>query len=349
MASRRDIETIPGDTSGLDYSFPVYRFGGGEGPRAYIQAALHGGEFPGVAAIHFLLPMLRRAEAEGRLRGAITVVPWANPIGRGQYMYGAHQGRFHHGSRGNFNRDFPLLDRPDAPIPSSRDLSAPADVRLKRRLLELSMGADIVLDLHCDDESVAYLYVPVELWPAMADIAAAMDMDAVVLWGGGSGAAFDDASVHPYLASQADVSRLAVTTVEYRGLLDVSAELGEADAEGLYRVLVARGVIEDSGLPAPGPFKGVVGPIENVEMVKAERPGMLFFHVAPGEHVKAGDLLATVVAEPGEPDGVDRIVAPQAGYVFTRRKVRSVMGGEDVMKLIGEASSPTARGGALEA
>ena len=62
-----------------------------------------------------------------------------------------------------------------APLPAGPDASA--DERLKRRLIELSMGHDIVLDLHCDDESVPYLYVPRLLWPAMADCASALGVD----------------------------------------------------------------------------------------------------------------------------------------------------------------------------
>ena len=87
-------------------------------------------------------------------------MPSANPIGRSQYLFGDLQGRFHFGTRGNFNRDFPLLERPDTALLPPSDTLATADRRLKARLVALSMGHDIVLDLHCDDEGVPYLYVP---------------------------------------------------------------------------------------------------------------------------------------------------------------------------------------------
>ena len=205
----KTIERIEGDTAGISYEIPVLRFKGSSlaAPSAYLQAALHGGEFPGVVAIDALMPKLRAAEAEGRIRGNISVVPWANPIGRGQYMYGDLQGRFHFGTRTNFNRDFPLLPRPDASLLSD-DFDESADRRLKRRLIELSMGHDIVLDLHCDDEGVAYLYVPAELWPEMQDCAAAMGVAAVILWSGKSGSSFDEASLHPYLQAGQDPKAL---------------------------------------------------------------------------------------------------------------------------------------------
>ncbi len=59
--------------------------------------------------------------------GDITIVPSANPIGRAQYMFGGLQGRFHLGTRTNFNRDFPLIDRPDATLLPHADALLRAD------------------------------------------------------------------------------------------------------------------------------------------------------------------------------------------------------------------------------
>lgn len=170
---QKSIERIAGDSEGVSYEFPVFRFTGTDktAPSAYLQAALHAGELPGVVAIDALMPMLSRAEAEGRISGNMTIVPWANPIGRAQYLYGDHQGRFHLGTRTNFNRGFPRLAAPDLTLLPAHGT---VDQRLKTRLLQLSIGHDIVLDLHCDDEGLAYLYVHTSLWPAMADCAAAM-------------------------------------------------------------------------------------------------------------------------------------------------------------------------------
>ena len=98
------------------------------------------------------------------------------------------------------------------------------------------MGHDIVLDLHCDDEGVAYLYVPAALWPAMEDCAAAMGVEAVILWEGSSGAVLRRGVAAPVSAScrprQAGSPSRVVTTVEYRGLPDVDRAYAEADAEG---------------------------------------------------------------------------------------------------------------------
>jgi predicted deacylase len=347
----KSIETIPGDASGVAYTFPVFRFAGTDpaAPSAYIQAALHAGELPGTVAIDALMPMLVKAEAEGRIRGSLTIVPGANPVGRAQYHFGDMQGRFHLGTRTNFNRDFPLLEKPDAA--DLGDEVGTADQRLKKRLLALSMGHEIVLDLHCDDEGVSYLYVPKALWPTMEDCAAAMGVEAVILWEGGSGASFDEASLHPYLQlppEQASLSRRVVTTVEYRGLLDVYPALATGDAEGLYRLLVARGVVTDAKLPQPGRFAGLVAPIDHIDMVTAPKSGAILFEVAPGDTVRKGDRIATIVHAAGEEGGRIEVTAPQSGYILTRVSRRFARAGDDLVKLVGEARSETARSGALE-
>ncbi|MBX3568818.1 MAG: succinylglutamate desuccinylase/aspartoacylase family protein [Rhizobiaceae bacterium] len=344
-------ETLAGDTEGVTYSLPVLRFAGTDGsaPTAYIQAALHAGELPGTVAIDALVPKLARAHAEGRIRGALTIVPGANPVGRLQYHFGELQGRFHLGTRTNFNRDFPLLAKPDPSLAGPE--AGTADQRLKQRLLSLSVGHDIVLDLHCDDEGVAYLYVPAELWPAMQDCAAAMGVAAVVTWSGSSGASFDEASLHPWLrlpAEEAGLDRKVVTTVELRGLRDVTPAYAQSDAAGLYRLLVARGVIEDRNEAAPAPFAGLVAPIDHVDVVTSPRAGAILFDVEPGDRVAKGQRVATIVHNAGRADGSIEVLAPQSGYVLTRVSRRSLYAGDDLLKLVGDAPSANAREGALE-
>jgi len=347
------MEKLPGDTEGVSYELTVFRFKGSsrKAPTAYIQAALHAGELPGVVAIHALMPKLRAAEAEGRILGDITVVPAANPVGRAQYHFGELEGRFHLGTRTNFNRDFPLIDRPDKSALPKLPAGSTTDLRLKHLLVGLSMGHDIVLDLHCDFEAVPYLYVPARLWPAMQDCAAALGVEAVILWDGASGSAFEEASIHPWLQvppEKASLDKRVVTTVEYRGILDVDDKLAKSDADGLYRLLATRGVIEDEKAAKPRKFTGVVTPIDHVEMIDLPRAGAILYHAKPGQRVRKGAKLATIVHTPGEPNGSVDIYAPQAGYVLTRIWQRWGRAGDNVFKLLGEAKSAKPKSGALE-
>jgi len=143
--------------------------------------------------------------------------------------------------------------------------------------------------------------------------------------------------------------RRVVTTVEYRGEADVDAKLAQGDAEGLYRVLVSRGVIADDSLPPLKPFSGLAAPIEHVEMMRAPCSGAILYHVKPGDTVAHGAKLCTIVNAPGEPDGSVDIVAPQAGLVLTRRRRRFIEAGGDLVKLVGSQPSATHKEGALEA
>lgn len=348
---RKSVDVIRGDAPGTDYSLTVLSFDGRDvdAPSAYLQAALHGNELPGVAALHFLIPMLEKAEAEGRVVGRITVVPYANPIGVGQHHFGEHMGRFALGTRVNFNRDFPLCDGGD--LSGMPDATAPvfAEKRLKAHLVRLAYGHDLVLDLHCDDEALPYLYIHKHLWPHMADLASALRSDAVLIWEGSSDAAFEEALIHPYLHLPGDDSSWAtraVSTVELRGRPDVSPDLARSDAQGLYQFLVHRGVIADADSADLEPWSGDVVPLDHVEMAHAPASGAVLYHVKPGDRVATGDLLVSILHEPGAP--AVEVRAPQDGLIMTRRCHRFTRPGDDLLKLLGSRPSAGAKAGALE-
>ncbi len=56
---------------------------------------------------HHLRGMLAELEAAGKVRGSITLVPAANPIGLSQTLMGRHEGRFQFSDGVNFNRGYP--------------------------------------------------------------------------------------------------------------------------------------------------------------------------------------------------------------------------------------------------
>ncbi|MDQ2635028.1 MAG: succinylglutamate desuccinylase/aspartoacylase family protein, partial [Pseudomonadota bacterium] len=168
---------------------------------------------------------------------------------------------------------------------------------------------------------------------------------------GASGAAFEEAAIHPYLQmppEKAGFDRRVVTTVEYRGIADVYEKYAKSDADGLYRLLATRGVIEDAKAARPRKFTGIAAPIDHVEMIAMPRAGAILFHVEPGQRVAKGAKLATIVHTPGEPDGSVEIRAPQAGYVLTRIWQRWGRAGDDIVKLVGERRSARPKAGALE-
>nr|WP_245181874.1 succinylglutamate desuccinylase/aspartoacylase family protein [Sinorhizobium mexicanum] len=334
---------------------PVFRFKGTkpEAPRTYIQAALHANELPGTALLHFLLEKLRRADADAAILGDITVVPQANPIGSAQSYFGELQGRFDLGSRTNFNRDFPLIslgERDD--LLEDFDRYSAVD-RLKRQLLHMALGAELVLDLHCDDEGLQYAYIDEAFWPEAADLAAALYMKAVLLSDGAS-SAFEEAVGHAWKNEAEDRKRTTLpgrlsVTVELRGTRNVYPETARRDADGVWQFLLGRGVVAGSRADLPA-FAGKAVPLDNVEMIRAPAAGAVLFHRDIGESVKAGDLLATILTKPGMPDGSVEVRAPQDGLIVTRVSTRFARRRSDLMKIAcAEPSSAARKPGTLEA
>lgn len=302
--------------------------------------------------LHFLCERLRQAESEGGIAGDITIVPQANPVGAAQSHFGELQGRFDLGSRTNFNRDFPLISIADrATLIEDLD-DYPATDRLKRQLLHMALGADLVLDLHCDDESLQYAYIDEAFWPEAADLAAALDMQAVLLSDGES-SAFEEAVgfAWTYEVPGERQSRLAgklSVTVELRGKRDVDPVLAEKDAEGLWRFLAARGIVGDVNAEAKA-FSGPAVPLDNVEIIRAPEGGAVLFHRSIGDRVAEGELLATIVTRPGQPGGSIELRAPQDGLILTRTSDRLVRRRGDLMKIACDSPSDALRkAGTLE-
>lgn len=345
--------TLDGDTPGIAWKLPVIRFAGTDpkAPKVYIQAALHAGELPGTALLHFLLQHLRKAEADGTIAGDITIVPHANPIGLAQAHFGEIEGRFDLGTRTNFNRDFPLVTLADRDTLLAGLEKFTAVNRLKRQLMHMALGADLVLDLHCDDESLQYAYIGDSFWPQAADLATALDMRAVLLSDGES-TAFEEAVAYAWKyadgGGKAMLPGKLSVTVELRGLRDVYPEMAMRDADGLLRFLVARGIISAPSEPLAA-FAGPAVPLDNVEMICAPQSGTVLFHRNIGETVEAGDLLATIVTKPGMEDGTVDVLAPQSGLILTRASSRFARFRGDLMKIAGHApTAATRKPGTLE-
>lgn len=348
---KTEIIQFAGDVPGNSIELRVLRFEGkdSQAKSAYLQSSLHGSELPGQVALHFLIPMLEKAAKEGRVAGNITVVPQANPIGSAQWLAHQHLGRFEFFSGTNFNRSFPLLENFDTSSLPVTDAPKALAERLKAQLLRLALPHEIVLDLHCDDESESYLYIHQAFLPEMYDLASALGSTAILSWDSTADAAFEEACAHPVLQlPKAQHKTRAVTTVEFRGLGDVNIDTGKADAEGLYKFLVHRGVIVDTNVTLTVDFSGPVTPLENVEMIRAPQGGMILFHVDIGAEVEAGDKLVTIVTIPGDTSGDITLTAPQAGRVLTRRGHRYTRRGDDLLKLLGSRRSENAKPGSLE-
>jgi predicted deacylase len=337
--AEREWHEIAGESAMQSWRIPVIRYRGSSGrPGAYLQAALHADEQPGVAVIHELAKLLDRAEADGGLLRDIILVPNANPIGLHQVVDGRLMGRFHLGSGTNFNRAFQL---PQSGRNSPEISSQRADERLKAMLTGLAEGCDVILDLHCDKEAELYLYCHADLWPSATDLAARLGAAAVLLWAGPEegGAAFEEAVIIGRLPATAAKPFLSAT-VELRGQGDVTPDLARRDARGLYELLADRGVLADPAIAPLPSWNGAAVRQNQIVNVAAPALGALLFEVAVGSRVRQGQCLARILAVPGDAASEITVPAPADGLLLIRGRDRLAQPGDTIATIVTDRPDP---------
>jgi len=368
-----DVLTVPlgGSTPGTSRCIKVFRFGSaGARPRAYIQAGLHADEIPGILIAHHLIRRLRRAAADGLMRGEVQVVPVANPIGLAQTVHERPLGRFDLSGGGNFNRHYPELSHAAAERLRDRLCSDPeanvARIRaaltealherhactgtdqLRLVLLRQAIGADIVLDLHCDEDAPTHLYVGTPLWPAAEDLARDMGAEAVLLADVSGGDPFDEACSSPWwrlrtlLGDDRPIPAACLAgTLEYRGMSDVSDDLAAADADNLVRFLQRRGLIAGNPGPLP-PLRCQPTPLEGLDLVTTPVPGVIAYRVAVGDRVAEGDVVAEIVDPVADDPGTARraVATAATGRVLTLMNHRMARPGDVIAKVAGTRPLP---------
>ena len=315
--------TLDADTPGQKFGLDIFRFhGSGNGPAVYIQGGLHSLEMPGTVAIDRLIPRLEAAEVDGCVVGDITLVPHANPVGLTQVVFGQSLGRFDANTRVNFNRSFP-------PKSASGLENKPVSERLKATLLALAEQAEVVLDLHCDDDGPVYLYVSERQLEEGRRLARSIGARVILTDASDDPISFDLAVGERWAADNR--SERFAATVELRGMIDVTPEFAEHDANGLYHYLVSIGTVDDT-LPANYAVDPIIGDVDAAELLATPSSGAVLYEVEICDWVKSGQRLAVVVSKPGAPH--QEIISPFDGQVMTRREVRFVRKGDDVIKVL---------------
>lgn len=340
----------------------VLRYGKpGAGPKAYIQASLHADETPGMMAAHHL----RRLLSDVEVLGEIVLVPYANPIGLSQIVFGDQQGRFELGGKGNFNRDWPDLHAAVAARLEGQLGKDPARNRkvilaafathlhawdpvdevdsLKKALCELAFNAETVLDLHCDNEALAHLYIQPHAWEEAAAFAADLGCHGVMTAEDSGGGSFDECFSAPWVRIARDNPKAAIpappfsTTVELRGESDVSDELGERDAQAILNLLMRRGVVAGEP-PAPAKALCEATDLRGMEILTSPIPGFVTYRAALGERVARGQVVAEVIDPAAEDLGRARlpIHAGTDGIVLSRRAHKWVAPGQTIAKVVGK-------------
>jgi predicted deacylase len=316
----------------------VWRFDGASaGPKVHLQAGVHADEIAGMLVLHRLMQGLAVAEAEGRLKGSVTVVPQANPLGIGQFRQGRILGRFHDATGHNFNRGFDLSAAMEQPSTNVQEW--------QKKLVQLAATADVMLDLHTDDEALPYIYVHRSFWPRGRELAAAMKMDVAIIWDEGGDGSFEETIIAPWLREGTTQGRMAAT-LELRGQGDVNDRYATQDAEGLYAWLCGYGIIDDAVSPSDWPVE--VKDMAQMETIIAPQPGVLIFEKELGDVVEQGQRFARILRRPGDPSSEVVLVAEQTGRMVTRYRDRLISQGAVVAKFTGSRVSRNWSGGLLD-
>ncbi len=341
-------------------------------PRFWLQASLHADEIPGAAVLTQLEPLLAKAEAEGKLIGAVYVLPQANPIGAHQFIEAMHVGRYALGGGGNFNRHHPdvtselaerivntlnddlehnraVIRQAMAGIAEEKlsdSLLSPVEA-LRWTLFLHASQADGVLDLHCDDEACLHLYATSASAENAAVLHRYLGAQLTLLARVSGGNAFDEAYSLPWV----DLAELFVNhpipapplsaTIEFRGAQDVSLEYAKADAANLYAYLQDVGVIEGDCGEQPK-ISGDARPLSGVDMIRAPIGGILFHTAEVGTTIAKGQSVG-LIKDPVSGEEA-KMFAGTEGVLFGRESRRWIRRGEIVCKVSGK--EPLANKGA---
>lgn len=354
-------KTLPATVEGDELTLKFYRFGSANArPKAYLQAGLHADELPGQLVLRLLRERLDEAAAHGDIVGQIVLVPIANPIGLGQVEGGYMQGRVEKGTGRNFNRGFPDLaalarKRTVGRFDTEDEAANIAKIRkgmlkgltaietedafetLQIALLSEACDADIVLDLHADNESLLHIYTQPAAWPEAQDLAAELDARAVLLADVSGGEPFDEACSTPWHTLKEKQSDAAIppacfsATVELRSNNDVSMNYARDDARALFRFLTRRGLIKGNVGDAPRLLCEATD-LRAMQQVKAPCEGVVDYKLRLGDRVRTGDVIAEIIPEAGD---IAEVTATTNGILFARHNQTWAWEGKVIGKVAG--------------
>ncbi|MCQ9471762.1 M14 family metallopeptidase [Pseudomonas alliivorans] len=330
--------------------------------KVYIQASLHADELPGMLVAWHLKQRLAELDNAGRLLGEVVVVPVANPIGLEQVLMDTPLGRYELESGQNFNRGFVDLgqhvgDEIEARLTqdASRNRALVRDSllsalnaqtattqlhSLRLTLQRLACDADMVLDLHCDFESVEHLYTTPEAWPKVEPLSRYLGAQASLLATDSGGQSFDECfTLVWWQLQQRFGERFPIpmgsfsVTLELRGQGDVNHSLASRDCQAIINYLIDFGLI-DGERQMPPELLYPATPLAAVEPVATPVGGLLVFCAMPGEHVDAGQLIAEII-DPIS-DAVTSVHALNAGLLYARSLRRMATAGMVIAHVAGK-------------
>lgn len=314
--SERSLARLP---SGTDVSVTVHRYEGGPGPTVYLQAAQHGIELNGTAALRRLHERLLEAE----LAGTVIAVPVANTLAFDHDSYVTPQAV--DAVNPNFNRVWPGSD------------DGTLQERTVASLWGLVEAADVVVDLH---SGTADMLEHVRFQNGEREsrrLASVFGADYLMT------DPEPDRSLEEYTGTLRTAARLAGTTVvvpELSNSRQVDLEAAKRGADGIENVLGELGMLRVE--PPDPPSQTVL--YDDGGRVGADRSGL--FEPAPGvevgDRVTEREELGTLYC-PATFERRQSVTATTSGVIYSLTRESAVTAGE---KLAGIAELSASDAGA---
>lgn len=353
---------LPAISAGTSREINSWHFGSGRsGKKVYIQSSLHADEIPGMLVSHVLRERLTSLEQAGAIEGEIVLVPVANPIGLAQDIQGSAFGRFDMATGINFNRGYSYLtpglkQRLAGKMGSDIDentriirqhalallaewIPASEAAALKKTLQTLAIDADIVLDMHCDNQAVMHLYTGTPLADATMPLVRYLGGRALLLSVLSGDDPFDEScsrhwwELADFFGSATPVALACQSvTIELRGESDVAHVYAQQDADAIIAFLIHAGHIQGTAVAMPAALCEPT-PLEGSEPVVAAHAGILAFTKNTGDQIVAGESIGDLI----DPISgkVTPLISSVDGVLYARVARRYAQHGMRVAKIAG--------------
>lgn len=357
MPQVRNIN-LPNSSIGTTKSIRIFSFGKQDSKnKVYIQAGLHAGEHPGILVAHQLLQKLSELEKAGKINNRIDVVPVANPIGIGQFINGEINGRYSFNDGTNFNRNFnsdvvnEVLSEEKSQEISREDLVLKITNRLKKLkvntqvealkilLLGEALAADLVLDLHCDGESLHHIYAEKGATEEARVVAKYLETKQIILSDMTQSSAFDDSlnyinqQISHHSSDKNNLKKPNAYTIELRGRADVSEYLADKDSNNIIKLLEEMNYINNVHQDKCADDINI-RESSNMQAINASCAGIVVHCKNLGDQVRVGDVVVKIInpLEVNSPP-LEIFKAGINGQVFSRHISKLAYPGMELIKI----------------
>jgi len=292
--------------SGTDVAVTVHRYDGGAGPTVYVQAAQHGIELNGPAALRRFHSRLVDAE----LAGTVIVVPLVNPLAfdHRSYITPAE----YDAVNPNLNRVWP------------GDESGSLQERLAANLWELVTGADAVVDLHTGSADMLEHVRFRAGRTAARRLSEAFGTEYTLT---DCPEADDETATKTFRAAATRVGIPAITA-ELGNSRTVAPEAVTNGVDGLFDVLRAVDALQAPLTQSPDQTRLSDAP----EMTVAAASGLFEPHpgIQVGDHIEANEELGAVY-DPSTFERQQTVTAADTGVAYSVTRESVVVAGERLL------------------